>query len=309
MIIIITLEKNDSNNYYKKHQMRHELVNWFKEFSYETWLRLEFTKRTKSIKTHETTITQNLVYQFFLLSRQFDLPIQIYEAQNEKINGNDIEFAIETEQGYILFPTQAKVIKEKEKYDFITHKVRGIFQIDLLDSYSRKVRGIPLYLFYNFFETELSNEADELESKVDFEVPCYGCSIAMLETIQNFKKDAKWKIPSFWDIHPHNGVPLFQLIQIVGQSLKNCPLFENKNLIEKYDVRFYSEKEILEGFDGKNIAPRPRIGYIPSSKNKKETTFNFFSKPNYQPKFRVVISSNPNFNKFQIGFQGFANQK
>jgi len=93
------------------------------EFAYDTWTRLEFTRKTKSIKTSEVTITQNLIYNCYLLSRQFDLPIRVYEAIDESINGYDIEFAGETSEGYVLFPTQAKIIKNNGKYDTISHRV------------------------------------------------------------------------------------------------------------------------------------------------------------------------------------------
>lgn len=272
------------------------LIKWFQEFSFDTWSRLELTRRSKSIKTNEVTITQNLIYNCFLLSRQFDLPIQVYEARNESINGNDIEFAIETEKGYVLLPTQAKIIKSNNKYDTISHKTNGLYQINLLEKYGKQVEGIPLYLFYNSLDVTEDEEKIKLLTN-EVELESYGCSIAKLSFLKQFIDNDQWRIPSFWDIHPNNGIPLHRLIELTGKKLSNCKLFED----EDYSIKFYDEEEVIKKFNGINLAPRPKIGYIPS--NDKQIEFiSELTNERYQPRFRVVISNNPDFNKFQIKF-------
>lgn len=283
------------------------LIEWFQSYSLRVWERIEFCKSTKRNKASETTITEDLVYDFFLLSRRFDLPIQIYESNKERILGNDLEFAIETKKGYLLFPTQAKKIKSKGRYSFISHivKLSGIFQIDLLENYAQKIKGIPMYLFYNHFDSfEFYNEIKDLKKIVDFDISYYGCSVATSQTVQKFKKGQKWNIPTFWDIHPHSGVPIFHLLEIIGETLNSCQLFQKGSGFKKTRLRYYSEKEITEDFDGENIAPRPRIGYIPGSDKKKKKSLLNSLLPVYQPRYRIVISSNPKFNKFMVGYQG-----
>ena len=65
---------------------------------------------------NEVTITQNLVREFWVDSRVFDLPIRIFESRNEKANGNDLEVLIETNLGYVMLPIQVKIIKENEEH-------------------------------------------------------------------------------------------------------------------------------------------------------------------------------------------------
>ena len=125
------------------------LVDWFQVFSIDIWKRIDFTWRTKGLKLYETTITQNLLYSIFQLAKGRMIPVKLLEAKNESINGNDIELAIETNRGFILFPCQAKLIKENGKYRSLSHKVGSRYQIDLLLRYAQKVQGVPLYLFYN----------------------------------------------------------------------------------------------------------------------------------------------------------------
>ena len=290
--------------------MKDELSNWFKNFSYEAWSRIKLSQKTKRVKTTETTLTENLVHGFFMLSNQFNLPIQLYEAQNERIFGNDLELAIETKNGYILLPTQAKIIKKKGRYDFISHMVRGIFQIELLENYAKKIQGIPLYLFYNYLDGfEFIQERMELEKVIDFDISYYGCSLVKAESIQKFREGTEWRIPTFWDIHPQEGIPMFQILNLIGNNLNACPLFQQGINLENYQLKYYTEEEVTNGIDWKNIAPRQQMGYIPGSKKQKkknESYLKLFS-PNYQPRFRIVISSNPNFNKAKVSAQGLSN--
>lgn len=284
--------------------MEYNLKDWFKEFSFDTWERVKLSSVTTSIRTSEVTLTENLIYSFYLLSKQFDLPIQIFEAKNEAINGNDIEFAIEMKEGYILLPTQAKILKKNRKYSTISHKVKGQSQIDLLEKYARKVHGIPLYLLYNgFYVFEDEFGLDNLEF--------YGCSLAPLKDLKSFRKGNRWKIPNFSDIHPNLGIPFYVILNLLGKRLDDNPFHNTAASFEHDSLRFYSEKEVIDNFNGTNLAPRPRIGYVPSGNQKENNVLDkvFYKENKYQPKFRVVISNNPRFNKFQIREIGYKNSK
>ncbi len=131
-----------------------------KNLSIETWERIEFTRTRKGLKIYETTITQNLLY---LLKKYSEYSgnkhIEMFEATNEKTNGNDIEICINTKDGYLLFPTQAKILYKSGKYDKINHGN----QIENIVKYAKRTGGIPLHLFYNYDKRHADSE--------------YGCTI------------------------------------------------------------------------------------------------------------------------------------
>lgn len=281
--------------------MEDNLIEWTKSFSYDTWLRLGYSRRVEGIFTSEVTLTQNLIYGYYCLSREFNLPIQVFEAKDEKNNGNDLEIAIELKEGYVLLPTQAKVLKKSERYEYFNHKSKSKnkFQFDLLDEYSQNIRGVPLYLFYNMVEMTLNERGDALSKEIDFDYHFYGCSIALLSLLrQCFYKGDKIVIPSFWDIHPKLAYPLFQLIEYIGKPYRACKLFTNMNR----SIQFYSEDEVTNEKFWRNIAPRPSIGRIPK---KKVEIVSLYDENKYQPRFRIVLSGNTNFNKFSIVRIGF----
>lgn len=284
--------------------MEYNLVNWFKEFSLRTWRRIELSQKSKHIRTSETTLTENLIFNLYLLSREFNLPIQIYEADNEKINGNDFEIALETKKGYVLLPTQAKKINTKNKYSKVSHKTDSTYQIDLLEKYANKIKGIPLYLFYNGFKE--NKLAPELKIKFSDDIKLYGCSISKSKHIRTYIKKKRWKIPKFEDIHPNYGIPLYRILDIVGKDLEDSTLFDSDIDIIKNSIKYYSEKEVIKQFKGFNLAERPSIGFIQSNEENETSLFNTLtSKNSYKPRYRIIISNNPNFNKFKIELVGF----
>lgn len=281
--------------------MKIRLIEEFKKYSIDTWNRVQFSRAIENLKTYEVTLTQNLVYHYFLLSREFELPIKIYEAENETINGNDIEFAIETKQGYVLLPMQAKTIKKDDKYSTINHIVKGKYQIDLLEKYARKVNGIPLYLFYNTLNEPYRLDENFIQS-LDDELELYGCSICKKEDLERFRKKHKWEMPKFSDIHPKYGIPLHHLIEVIGKDLQTCRIFNQSDLIE-YGVKFYGKEEVIESFKGKNLSPPPSIGYIPNPKAEEGKEVENLS-IEYAPRYRVIISSDLNFNRPSIRIIG-----
>ena len=177
--------------------------NFFGMFSARTWLHLKLVK-DGAFRLNETTITQNLVKDFWIESKLYEFPIKIYESANEKVNGNDLEILIETARGSIMLPIQVKVIEDTDKYSGITHVVREIQQIDLLIDYAIQKKGIPAYIFYNYynddnFEEYVSNHFSQ------YSVEEFGCTIGSAINIgRAFLKEGglkRWQVPSFEDIH------------------------------------------------------------------------------------------------------------
>ncbi len=56
------------------------LCHWFMNFAMSIWSKLEFASRHSRIKFHETTITQNLVFDFYNLASHRKFPISIFES-------------------------------------------------------------------------------------------------------------------------------------------------------------------------------------------------------------------------------------
>lgn len=141
----------------------------------DTWYRIKFSRTRPRLKIHETTITQNLVYELTLLKASYPgLKFRLFESVNEKSHGDDLELKIRTSQGqYITFAIQSKILYhaslpndrnnlKKGNYPRLNHVVKdhatGLFhnQVDLLLKYAKSNRYIPLYLLYNYIEGGLS---------------------------------------------------------------------------------------------------------------------------------------------------------
>ena len=129
-----------------------DLCTWSRLVSALIWERIGFVRYRKGIKITETTVTQNLVFEFWLSAKSRSLPIEIYESKNEKSNGNDFEIFLETPKGFILLPVQCKIISKTDKYNSINHNTAGVDQIDLLLNYAQKKKGIAAYFLYNYFD-------------------------------------------------------------------------------------------------------------------------------------------------------------
>jgi hypothetical protein len=276
------------------------LCNWAKVYSCLTWQKLKFARLVKARLT-ETTITQDLAFEFSLMALSRELPVKLYEARDEKANGNDFELFIETEKGYVLFPVQAKLLYKSNKYEKIPHSSSGKSQIDSLLNYSKKRGGIGLYLFYNYHPHFALYEDDNLLG--DHQMELYGLSFCLALHVKNkfYRKSLatpyqwKWRVPSFYDIHPAYGFPFHVLFSslIDGDSEEWTKFFEATPTIMD-NVIYYDKKQIKDDINWKDIAPLPSISGIPIPVNPKirERDDQFFLQENFMfnPKFRIVFS-------------------
>ncbi|BDS10978.1 DUF6615 family protein [Aureispira anguillae] len=280
----------------KQLQKESSLLNWFKFFSIETWNRINFARSKAGLKIYETTITQNLLLNIRMFAETKTLPIEMFEATSEKTNGNDIEIVLEIEEGkYIILPCQAKIVWKNQKYPTIKHKVNKTEnQIDLLISYAEKVQGIPIYLFYNWFNDssylkDIEHEIRKKDQLFDYEL--YGCSIACAHKIKKCfakpfpLKKIKWEIPSFKDLHPEIAIPLYFIA--LNYNLDNFKkLFPT---INPEAIKIYSEDEIMNNNLWRNLFPSSGIGYVRSQGLKFEPV-SFFNK--FTPSSRIVFQKN-----------------
>jgi hypothetical protein len=273
--------------FYKNFLTNPSLCNWADVFSVLTWDKIGFCRFQANFNIHETTITQGLIYEFWLLAVGRKLPVQIYQATNEMANGNDIEIAIQTRKGYLLFPCQAKIVNKAGRYLGIRHKVGDKKQIDLLLEYGRRTGGIPIYFFYNFGSNPTSNQA--IEKMRSLEIERLGCSIFPAEFIKhNFYRPGsnRWSIPDFYKIHRLLAVPFSNLFQLINStSIPGLKLEEFGS-----SARFYSEVELTNKEVWKDLVPPAAIGRIdPFRSYINDAASSDIKEPTFTPAFRILF--------------------
>lgn len=263
-----------------------ELSDLLKAFSQRTWRRLGFCQRYKEVKTYETTITQNLIFDLLEFAQLTETPkLRLLEARDESANGNDIEVFVQQGDGYILFPTQAKSLYLSGKYEKINHQSGGKFQIHALLEYAIKRQGIPLYLFYNHHTNW--QDIKTWEGDLGFEHDCFGCSLVNAHYLERQYFDVlnfKWNTPGFLDLHPIPAIPLFQVLdtrKIEGlwkESKKHVP-----------ELALYSGKEVFDERYWIDRTPPPAISGFPKEVHFFQGVVEL-NVPEFKPKFRVVLS-------------------
>lgn len=268
-------------------------INWLRDFSIETWDRICFTRTMNRGKVYEVTLTQNLVFQLYQQFHSQDLPFELWEALDERANGNDLELAIETPKGYMLVPCQAKIIKENLRYEELNHFSAGTMQIDSLLAYAKRHEAFPVYILYNYCNDWQYNNSkwgdnyDELSSN--------GCSIVSAQYLYDTYRPLdtisgmyRWKIPSFQDLHPTHGIPLYLFVALL---LRQAYLpFERWRYHQlENGPRFYSYEELDYYKKWDNLTPPPRLSGI---KIKPEIDYlepsNIDHRP-FNPRFRIII--------------------
>ena len=271
--------------YFKKLEIDNSLKNYIDFFSVSTWDRISFIRNTAGFKIYETTITQNLLYSISQIVSNKNSNFHMYESTNEKANGNDIEIFIETSKGFILFPTQAKIIYKDEKYGSIKHKVNNIYQIKNLLDYSINLKGLPLYLFYNYCKN--SRKLYDVSSILKNDIEIYGCSISNALKIyeEYFLDRLAIKSIGFYDLILTNSYPLSILCQDDSTYLK---------ISKTYNLKFYSYDVINNDKNWRNMLLKTGLGYANTPNLKiTEVKNQFYSKnEGFNPKFRIVISKN-----------------
>jgi len=268
--------------------------NQFRLLSCDTWKRIYLARRG-GLKIYETTITQNLLYILYLFKSKTSSHISIDESTDEKANGNDLEIVVNTASGFVKLPTQAKIIYVNEKYSALKHKN----QIHDLITYAStgKVKGIPLYLFYNYSSSHFLIPQSICGKTVNRKD--YGCTICDAYTLRdNFAYSAlgsdkngyqNWIIPSFSDLHPTFCNP-FWVIACCHSNVDTVDNLRRVLKVEEYDleIKIYSKDELMEetfwqplslenvDIEGDSLTYADNINY-----SRKQSGFN--------PKFRIII--------------------
>lgn len=137
----------------------------------------------------ETTITDNILYNFLRLESTLKpSKVQLWEASNERINGNDLDIYVNDGRQTICYTTQAKLLYSSGIYGAMPHQNKNGYQIELLIKHAKLGRQrIPIYLLYNY-SAETSNCNPQICSQ-NVSVQQLGCSVISAEFLKdNFRK-------------------------------------------------------------------------------------------------------------------------
>jgi hypothetical protein len=262
------------------------IINHLKSYASYTWSRIAFTWQNNRGKLFETTLTQDLIFWLYQMGHYTDLPFELWESQDETANGNDLELAVQTPNGYLLFPCQAKKITPLHKYPKLNHSVNGVQQIYSLLKYSHNNNGMGIYLFYNCCQ-DRNHTSKHWHGDFD-KISSYGCSVVPADFLNDtYLTDIRWKIPTFQELHPKAGVPFHQFIE----ELITNSAFSNKLWDYYYkdaSMSYFSYEDLYNPEKWNNLTPPPRISGIPAEKTLAGTKIT--QAIEFKPKFRIVIN-------------------
>ena len=233
------------------------LCGLFQAAAYDTWERIAFSRTRPRMKIHETTITQNIVYELNLLKWWLRMrDFSIYESTNEAANGDDMEICINQRGRVYKYAVQAKIIYHSLRdgklirlddgvYKQFEHTVRERNQIDLLIEYAEneRIKAIPLYLLYNYVASDPINGNI---CNIPYDITQYGCSLIGAHYLKaNFSAASGNLLGNvrFSDIHPDHGIPWF-LLTCCFPTYNLSQTFNTLEVPADYEVRSYSIEEI-----------------------------------------------------------------
>jgi hypothetical protein len=235
------------------------LVDFAKFISANFWDRIHFAHGSKGrLRVSETSLTEELVYQFYLMARAKTLPVKIFQSNHEKTNGSDLEILLELNGLVIKLPCQAKIVYATRRYQALFHKVGTNQQIDLLIRYANRIGGYPIYMFYNY---------DGLVPKKLLKITngvkqFWGCSIGSANEIKNkFFSGSSKTPPMFHDMHPGPGWPFYKLFEILNTNGAN----NVSTVLNGFDLNVlkkYSIDEIMNDQAFTDLTSPEALGYV-----------------------------------------------
>jgi hypothetical protein len=299
------------------------LCDLFKLLAIETWKRIEYAYIKNRIKVYETTLTQNLIFSINAYNDQYGLNIEIFEANDENANGNDLELIIKYPNEGVEFyaPIQAKKVYKNGRYLSMDHGD----QIESLIKYASGTKSEPFYLLYNYTSLPLKPNVT-LTSPNELT----GCTLISARHLFNnyYKKrirkkddgskEMTWVIPNFYNLNPS---PAFAWHEIVcpGNVAELQRLLVTKDIVSNapesstaliplgefpqgfYPINTFKKDSgwinITDLSITSNYTDEGVLGRIPeyeeiNSLKKTEKTERESSSPIFNPKSRVVFSQN-----------------
>jgi hypothetical protein len=212
------------------------LCDLFKLLSIETWKRIEYAYLKFGVKVFETTITQNIIFSINAYRDQYGLDIEIFEAESEKVNGNDFELIIRFPSDRLEYytPIQAKKIYRDGRYHSMDHGD----QIESLMRYADSKDAKALYLLYNFDPSPIGGASFPVPAELT------GCTLISAEYLfhnhYNKRKkrngDDSWIIPDFNDLNPTHAFCWHELV-CPGKADDLYKKVQTKGIIEKNNMQ------------------------------------------------------------------------
>ena len=116
----------------------------------DTWVRIKHSHDVQ-VRLGEETFTDLLILDFIRLMGNRTKLFQSTRDQ-ESIRGTDLEIRIQKGGNRAMaFAVQAKKLDRSGRYGSLNYRKKdNPLQIDILETYSRSMRAIPLYLLYNY---------------------------------------------------------------------------------------------------------------------------------------------------------------
>jgi hypothetical protein len=235
----------------------------FKSGARDTWARIFFSRKTPRLKIHETSVSQNLVYEMNLIKGTSPfLDFDIFESTDEKANGDDLELTVKHADGkYYTYAIQSKIIYHRRSkgianlregyYKQLKHWVgkgaRRKKQVDLLIAYSKKHGFMPLYLLYNYVEKSFD---------YGIEAALYGCTVVSAQYLKDNYTSADGNLDDkvkFSDLHTKNAFPWHELVCVLPYlsraDWEKRMLFEEQNSMIVEPSRTLQVSEIWKPLD------------------------------------------------------------
>lgn len=200
------------------------LCRMFQAAAYDVWERMAFSRTRPRMKIHETSITQNLVYELNLIKWKYSLSgLSIYESTNEAAHGDDLEICIVQRNGQVYkYALQSKILYHNLRsrnairlddgdYKKLKHSVSGSNQIDLLIQYASSVGAMPLYLLYNYVS---GHSFTGSACNVGYDTGQYGCTLVPANYLKVHHSDSNGNLKDnvkFSELHPDYAIPWFLL--------------------------------------------------------------------------------------------------
>jgi len=286
---------NKLEPYIRNYENSHSFCDFLKFIAANTWCRIYFVRNNNGINIYEPTITQDIVYRFMLGKILYKWNVELSEATNESVSGNDIELVIFRNSRPIKLFIQAKMLYLDNRYTQMRHDR----QIDSLLAYSELKGGIPLYLLYNYYPGNIN--------PLLYKKELYGCTIInanflnrnYAKALRNRNGELTWRTPTFENLHPIHAYPWHILAckdesgYLPEEFFKKMGLTGQESLsiktLTKEEV--YSEpgwKQInmeVPEIEKKDVYIERRRSKISTKdlKEKKEPETQFY------PKFRIIV--------------------
>lgn len=265
------------------------LVNFAKLISLDFWNRILFSRSVKGkFRVSETTFTENLVYSFFLIAASKTLPVKIFQSNNEKTNGSDLEILLQFNSGVVKFPCQSKIIYAIQRYGALYHKVGNRLQVDLLLHYASRIGGYPIYMLYNY-DSNMPSKLKKVTGGVD---QFWGCSIGSAKEIKSTFFGRKTP-PTFHDMHPNPCWPFYKLFEALAAYQPEKKISKMLNGFELDKLRKYSVDEIMNDTKFTDLTSPEALGFVDHFDKALmivEKGFSIKEQADFNPRFRIFFT-------------------